>query len=395
MGEGMTTPQAISAMQSQLLSQQKMARENAQQANLAKIMQSPDFQKQFSNMTPQMQALAQAAAASGDINGVMGLVEKTQPHYAGGMWIDPQKQTMTDPVTQVTYGPNGMVQPTTQGAASQATFDPTQYGLPEGTQARPMFTNMPDSSGYKSELAKVYTGEILPSQGRSGNSAKLQTDTMAAFPDYDPQLARNAYNINQQLTNHKPGSLGAYKDSVGAMAGHFNELVDASEGINNTPYMVWNAAKNKFDLQTGGAAPVKFANAANIYLSEVAKVLKSGGVPTDTDKKEVADNFNKAMSQGQLRDALTTMDTMARAKIASTDSSIQGDLQRLYNPDKHSLVNGYAKKQFDQADNNTWLHPEKAQTQSSSGTPAVGAIVKGYKFKGGNPADKNNWELAQ
>jgi hypothetical protein len=25
-------------------------------------------------------------------------------------------------------------------------------------------------------------------------------------------------------------------------------------------------------------------------------------------------------------------------------------------------------------------------------TPAIGAIKDGYKFKGGNPADKNNWE---
>jgi hypothetical protein len=30
---------------------------------------------------------------------------------------------------------------------------------------------------------------------------------------------------------------------------------------------------------------------------------------------------------------------------------------------------------------------------SSSGTvPAAGTVMNGYKFKGGNPADKNNWE---
>jgi hypothetical protein len=357
---------AMTQMQQRLLQNNKLARENAQQGNLAKIMQSPEFQQSFKDMSPQYQALAQAAAASGDINGVMGLIEKTQPRYANGMWIDPQKQTMTDPVTQITYGPNGVVQPTTQAIKDQISFDPKTYGLPEGTQARPMFTNMPDSSGYKSELAKVYSGEILPSQGRSGNSSKLQTDTMAAFPDYDPLLARNAYNINQQLTNHKAGALGAYKDSVGAMAGHFNELVDASKNLNNVSPMVWNSVKNKFETQTGGSAPVEFQNAANIYLSEVAKVLKSGGVPTDTDKSEIASNFNQAMSQGQLRGALTTMDKMARAKIASTDSSIQGDLQRLYNPDKHGLVNSYAQKQFEQADNNSWLHPEKAQTNQNT-----------------------------
>lgn len=374
LGSAASEPMSMMAqMQQRLLQNNKLVRENAQQTNLAKIMQSAEFQQSFKDMSPQYQALAQAAAASGDINGVMGLIEKTQPRYANGMWIDPQKQTMTDPVTQVTYGPNGVVQPTTQTVKNQIEFDPKTYGLPEGTQARPMFTNMPDSSGYKSEMAKVYMGEILPSQGRSGAAGKLTTDTAAAFPDYDPTLARNAYNINQQLTNHKAGNLGAYKDSVGAMAGHFNELVDASKNLNNVSPMVWNSLKNKFETQSGGSAPVEFQNAANIYLSEVAKVLKAGGVPTDSDKSEIANNFNQAMSQGQLRGALLTMDRMARAKIDSTDSSIKGDLQRLYNPDKHGLVNSYAQKQFEKADNNPWLHPEKSQAQS--------APVKAGKYK--------------
>jgi hypothetical protein len=28
----------------------------------------------------------------------------------------------------------------------------------------------------------------------------------------------------------------------------------------------------------------------------------------------------------------------------------------------------------------------------TAGAPAVGTVKDGYKFKGGNPADKNNWE---
>jgi hypothetical protein len=224
-----------------------------------------------------------------------------------------------------------------------------------------MFTNMPDTSGYKSELAKVYSGQILPSQGRSGNSSKLQTDTMAAFPDYDPLLARNAYNTNQSLANHKQGNLGAYSDSVGAMGEHFNTLADAAKDLNNAPVISWNKVKNTFESQTGDPKQTKFATAANVYLSEVAKVLKAGGTPTDTDKAEVADTFNKNLANGQLREGLLTMDGMARAKAASVDSTTQGAVQRLYDPARHSVINSYAQKQFDQADNNPWLHPEKAQ----------------------------------
>ena len=36
------------------------------------------------------------------------------------------------------------------------------------------------------------------------------------------------------------------------------------------------------------------------------------------------------------------------------------------------------------------------QDQSTaSGAPKVGEIRKGYRFKGGNPADKNSWEKVQ
>ena len=34
----------------------------------------------------------------------------------------------------------------------------------------------------------------------------------------------------------------------------------------------------------------------------------------------------------------------------------------------------------------------KEQATNITNTPTVGAIIKGYRFKGGNPADKNNWE---
>jgi hypothetical protein len=33
-----------------------------------------------------------------------------------------------------------------------------------------------------------------------------------------------------------------------------------------------------------------------------------------------------------------------------------------------------------------------APTAAPTGAPAVGTVMQGYRFKGGNPADKNNWE---
>jgi len=43
------------------------------------------------------------------------------------------------------------------------------------------------------------------------------------------------------------------------------------------------------------------------------------------------------------------------------------------------------------AQTNSWSIVPRALPQAQK-SPAVGSVVKGYKFKGGNPAAKNNWE---
>jgi hypothetical protein len=36
-----------------------------------------------------------------------------------------------------------------------------------------------------------------------------------------------------------------------------------------------------------------------------------------------------------------------------------------------------------------------APTGQGAGAPAIGTVSKGYRFKGGNPADRNSWEKVQ
>jgi hypothetical protein len=390
LGNAAPDPNMISQMQTRLLENNKLARQNAMQTNLLKAMQSPEFQSQFANMSPQYQALAKAAAENGDLNGVMSLIEKSQPQVANGMVINRQGGFMLDTNSGQKFDletGNPIIDNTNGNGGKPA--DITQYGLPEGTRVNPIFNQFNDA--YRQKLADIYYGnDTLANAGRGNSSLiqRMQMDVQRAFPDYRPLEAQNRADTLKSLANHKNGNLGAYSDSVGAMGEHFNTLVDASKDLNNAPLMYWNAAKNQFETQTGDPKQTRFATSANIYLSELAKVLKGGGVPTDTDKSEVAAMFNRNLANGQLRAGLLTMDQMARAKAESVDSTTQRTFGDLYDPKKHSVITPYAQKQFDASANNTWLHPELAQNNG----PKPGDVVKGYKFKGGNPADKNNWE---
>ena len=141
--------------------------------------------------------------------------------------------------------------------------------------------------------------------------------------------------------------------------------------------MKWNAVKNKFESETGNPKQTEFSTAANIYLSELAKVLKGGGIPTDADKKEAADTLNKNLSDNQLKTGLKVMNEMALARANSVDSGTERTFGPFYNPQKHSVITPFAKEQLAKAQNNKWLYPDQEEeapkgNQGISGSKKAG-----------------------
>ena len=128
---------------------------------------------------------------------------------------------------------------------------------------------------------------------------------------------------------------------------------------------------------SGDPTTAGFVNALTAARTEYAKVLSgatgSTGV-TDAGRREAEELFNKNMNPDALRQAFN----IARQEMANRMSSFEDQ--------RKSLVGHLSQ-------NSLQPTPETTSTPSKpTGAPSVGQVVKGYRFKGGNPADRNSWE---
>ena len=364
--------QGQQALQKQQLEQNALKLK--QQTALSDYLKQPEITTALDNLSPEMKVIARGFISSGDISGVAGLIEKTKPQIVNGMIVNQQQGFTLDPTSGMKYDikTGNVIQP--EGASTTAEpVDLTKHGLPSDIRVNDFFHTLPEA--YRQKLANVYTGQDTLSGAARGNGPameRMKMDVVRAFPDYRPAESQAMADVYKSISNHKTGNLGAYADSVGTMAEHYNTLADASEGLKNAPLVKWNAVKNKFESETGDPAQAKFAASSNIYLSELAKVLKGGGVPTNADKEHVAETFNKNMSNGQLRVGLQTMNDLAQARIDAVDSGTERTFGSFYNPDKHSVVTPFAKKQMEKAKANEWLYPKEGG-QAASGGKLAGA----------------------
>ena len=351
-GDAATAPQSMMMqMQQRLLQNNMLSRQNAQQANLTKVMSSPDFQAQFSGMTPQMQALAKAAAASGDINGVMGLVEKSQPKVStDGTVFDPQSKTITNIYTGQRYNLDGTpVAPANGAAAGSAapnngalTGDEYLKSLPEG--------------GFKNTVQGIVNGDIPPPPltARNGYSQEVIRGVTQADPSFsfNDAGARKVF-----VQDNAKGQRNQQALTLGTFANHLNSVADAASKLPNGELPAFNAATNEFLNQTGDPRVKQFNTEIHALQGEAGKMFRAG-VVTDQEMRELSSNISAANSPEQMRGVLDSFRTLVQGRVNSLDSRGQQVMGKAWNPDKYSVITPDTRKQLDQYDSNSWGRPQ-------------------------------------
>lgn len=367
---------AMTQMQQRLLQNNKLARENAQQGNLAKIMQSPEFQQSFKDMSPQYQSLAQAAAASGDINGVMGLIEKSQPQFANGMIINRQAGIATDTISNQSYDLNTgkpIAAPTSAAATGNtAPQDYSQYGVPQNVRVNPQyFDGLSDE--YKQRLAKVASGADTlsgASRGNAGMMQRMQMDVYRAFPDYNPIEAQNRAAITKSFAkSDNLKSLYGQSTTLGTFAQHEVGVLDKAEKLGNGPLPAWNAAANEFSNQSGDSRIGAFNTELHMLQGEVGKMVRAG-VLTDQEQSALNANVSSAKSPEQIRAVLDAYHELVNGRISAVDSATQRVMGDFYDPKKHSLITPETQKMFDKFNSNSWGRP---QAKGAGNVPSAAA----------------------
>lgn len=141
----------------------------------------------------------------------------------------------------------------------------------------------------------------------------------------------------------------------------------ASKQVDRTKYPRLNQILLAAEQGTGDENVVRFGLAANSLIYTYAKFLNPTGIPTDADKARATDILSTAWTEGQFEAAVDQI----KREIQSGQGAIKATRDEL-----HEGVTG-------------------DRGGGKTGAPAVGEVRKGYRFKGGNPADPNAWEKVQ
>jgi len=159
---------------------------------------------------------------------------------------------------------------------------------------------------------------------------------------------------------------------------HMDLLRQAAEALGNGDVQSLNRLSNAFKQEFGSSAPTNFNAVKSMLSGELANVAKVTGA-TDAEISSMKDQINRADSPEQIRGIVETnqdlMDQKAKEMFEQYQSGMQG---------VPVMTTG-------------GINPESRKPLDAphTGTPKVGDVIDGYKFKGGNPAVQSNWELVK
>ena len=349
---------AMTQMQQRLLQNNKLARENAQQANFVKIMQSPETINAINNLPKEYQVSAKALAAAGTPEAFVKLQEYLAPHIQGNNIIDYSKGIVRNTDTQMetpigtgnsAAGQNG----STSNFWTETDPEKAKGLLPQRTQI--MVDGIIDGS-----IA------IPPISARN----KDMTQYLMMAKKIDPTLDTSEMNGRSMIKksfadSENKSSLFNQRSVLGTFAQHTNSTLDKAQKLNNGPLPSFDTVRNEFLNASGDPRVSEFNTELHLLQGEVGKMVKAG-VLTDQEQSALNANISAAKSPAQIRGVLDSYNELVSGRIAAVDSSTKAAMGKGYDPTKYSLITPETQKAFDKFNGNNWGRP---QTQQNTNAP--------------------------
>ncbi|UOF77918.1 hypothetical protein [Caudoviricetes sp.] len=371
--------QATAMMQQRLLNQQTQANALKLQGQkaAADYFKQPEVLQAIEGMDPTYKIAARAAIANNDVNGLVGLIEKSQPQVQGGLIINRQKGTATDTVSGSTWdlstGKRAESAP-----AGGGSFDMSSLNLPEGIQANTDYLSTL-SPEYRTKLANIYAGRDSVANATRGNtqlSQRMIMDVYRAFPDFDAQAAANAGTAVKSFADTKsPRSLFNQRATLGTFAEHLADdsgTLEAAKALPNGKIPAINRATLEVENATGDPRITAFNARLHMLQGEMGKMI-NGGLITEGEKGRLEELISASKSPEQLRAALDAYNSLVAGRISAVDSATQGAMGKFYDPNKHSLATGRTRELLDKYNKDTWGRPQKQGESAAAGNTEAAA----------------------
>jgi hypothetical protein len=203
--------------------------------------------------------------------------------------------------------------------------------------------------------------------------------------------------MRNQLSSSAPSSLGGQINIGNTAAGHLADLTQKAIELGNVDTGIaplTSLVNNARGLGTEQAAKMEaLKGAAQHYGQEITKFYAGspGGV---AERDRFIESVNGARSPKELAAILATEGELMRSRLDALGGQIRGVLGEeglkqypVLRPDGQAALTKVEENVSRLKSGTT----EPAKTPALT-PPKAGEIQGGYRFKGGNPADKANWE---
>lgn len=274
------------------------------------------------------------------------------------------------------------------------------------------FAALPES---EQTIAKAIASYNMPISALGRFKPDVKQRILAAAQQGNPNFNAAEYpNRQASRKAFTSGPQAANITSLNTVVNHLEGLLQAHKDLGNSRFPIYNRGVNALKSGTGNPNVTKFDVNANAVASELAKLMKGSGVPTASEMEEWRQQFAASMSPEQLKASVEKALELMAGRIdglrnqwqsaydepralSFLDPNARAILKRLgYDP--HAIDPGDDTPSTKAGEVETGVPVKSAQPQPSNQSPSmpqVGEIRKGYRFRGGNPADRNSWEKVQ
>jgi hypothetical protein len=202
----------------------------------------------------------------------------------------------------------------------------------------------------------------------------------------NPSLsAANYPAVAQSLKNFDTGVQGNATRSLNVGIQHLDVLSDAATALGNGDTQKLNSLSQTFEEQFGSSVPTNFDVTKQLVGDEIAKAIV-GGPTAQADREKAQDILSRVNSPQQLSGAIGQIKRLMAGQLVG--------LRQQFTSSTNAPASVFDAKLLpttvDEL-NAVSASDNASQPQSVASPPAVGTVMQGYRFNGGDPSDPASW----
>ncbi len=250
----------------------------------------------------------------------------------------------------------------------------------------PYLQSLPEN--IRSQVKAIVEGRMQPPSGFALKSPQIQA-LMRAAAQYEPGFDLTKWGSRAATAkDFASGQAAKNVTSLNTVVGHLADLKEKADALDNYSIPTVNSVKNVFNSETGDPRVNNFNLARNAVADELAKVFKGSGI-SDHEIAQWKGTLNASQSPEQLKGAVKTAIGLMESRLYALNDQRDRGMNTSSQP--RDLLTDKSKAALAKIEE--WANGDtKAESKPSAGAPKVGDVQQGYRFKGGNPADRNSWE---